>query len=942
MSFPKLPKTPLDTNEFNYSRWDNTTCIVKLCSVPWQENYENVVEFSNKEERDQYFNNLAGNDMSLNSGFRVVDNFIKVPIPYFNAIRYNYIVIDYPIPTSENMPVDYANLEPRTFKYFYFIKDIEDLAPNTVRINLQPDVWQQWYYDLNIKALYLRRGHYAIHASATPTQYLNNPIANTDFLLTPEFFNISQKQKQGTDFIPYFSNDSDLYAVFTLPFDITDLVNTNVINNYVAPTFSSDSARNGYEAIPNFSLPSINGNIDYEDLNSVNINIANIYYYAVEINNIPELAKKDNYLINQNIKSIYILSNEYLNLLQINDSIYYECTLKSKSVNVSINNLFSDYINKVNNFTKLLTAPYCTISVTDYNTTYEIEPQACTTDITLLNNIIFTDGEIKGVSRLTNINGNEQQNIYIKQINGINANKTLYNSFDYDYLFNIDIPVYGLFVDSSTKQYLNNVFNNTLKENDLKANYENTARKINNSFENTTDELFAEYNNTLDSNATINANALRSNSTTYTNEINNATCAKDNALRSNANTQNVADNSALNSENVALNSNQVNYDNVVRSNTAITANSTATQAKNTAVTTANNALNSQQNSINIVRNTTSVNAQNDLQTAVTDTEIAGSAAQAVTGAIANMASGDLSGALLGSVSTIIGIGVQSAKTSAIIANNSAMLGANIQIDNNSVAETNLTLNTVNTASNTLIQTTTTNTVNASNQNASDTKTANDANAQATYNTNIANNAANKTTNDANANDNYLTSSTNSANKKTTADTNANATKNTADGNALNSYTTKTNNASNTQDTELENAQRSLIKDVENIYFSTTHNNLGELFAQSNPKLNTISNLYTQGFMISVNGLKEDDLNKAIAIFNRYGYMCDCRDIPTYSFTKLQVMQHYTYVEAENVTILNKTVPSKYAIIIEDILKRGTTIWSNPEEIGQYDLQNMGE
>lgn len=932
MSFPKLPKTPLNTNEFNYARWDNTTCAVKLCSVPWQENYENVVEFSSKEDRDKYFDNLTGNDIQLNSGFRVVDNIVKLPIPYFNCIRFNYVIISYPIPTSQEQPIDYATLEPKTLKYFYFISDIEDIAPNTSKVYLKPDIWQQWFYDLDVKSIYLKRGHYAVKHSAKPNIYIQNPIDSTDYLLAPEQDIPQTKQKQdGLAFAPYFSQDSELYAVFTLPFNIDDILNnTNTVPS--TPYFETDpDNRNGYEVLPIFNLPKI-GQVSYTGLNVVSSTLVNMYYYAVKMIDMPLLSEKENILITQNIKALYILSTDYIDLVPI-DEVFYTAIFKSKQISVNTADLLQDYANKIQGFTKLLTSPYCTITITDYNTTYDIDVQACASDINIINNIIFNDGAIKGISRINNIDSADNESIFIRKINGMQEYKTFYNSFDYDYIFNIDLPVYGLFIDSSTKNYAKKAFENTIKERDLKTNYENNARKINNSYENTVDSTNTDLDNNLRNNATSNTNALNSNATAYNNAVNTAECSRDNALRTNANTQTTADNSALNSENVSLNSNQVNYDNTVRTNAAVTANSVATQSKNTGVLVANVGLNTDNYNVNTARNTASTNAQNSLQSALTDINKTASVAQAITGSISHAISGDLGGALLGAVSTAISVDADTAKSNAIIGNNSAMLSATISIDTDATGYANTALQNINLANNTLIQTTTTNTVNASNQNAADTKTANDANAQATYNTAVSNNAATKTTNDTNASDNYTTATTNAGNTKSTADTNAGNTKRTADTNATNSTATAQANALYTRDTDLTNLQRSLTKDVANINYETLNNNVDALTAQSIPSLNTITNLYTQGFIISVNGLKQDDLNKMISIFNRYGYMTECREIA--SPGKLQCMNKYSYVQCENVSILNKTVPSQYATLIGDMLRRGVTIWNNPDNIGDF-------
>ena len=76
---------------------------------------------------------------------------IRLDIPFSEANRYNYIY-------AENNAFGGAR-----HRFFYFITDVVYVAPNTVEIRVQLDVWQTYFKDVYVNRCYVERGHIGEH-----------------------------------------------------------------------------------------------------------------------------------------------------------------------------------------------------------------------------------------------------------------------------------------------------------------------------------------------------------------------------------------------------------------------------------------------------------------------------------------------------------------------------------------------------------------------------------------------------------------------------------------------------------------------------------------------------------------------------------------------------------------------------------------------------------
>lgn len=170
-------------NNFDYGRWEDNARI-KMCSVNWDADYNNVVNWKSDEARNAYFDGLEGCKVDEPTMFQVQpDGTVKVPVPFNAATQYNYLVLDYPVMSTPDNPVSYA--APARNRFLYFCEAVEELAPNTTLCHVQLDVWSTYINSVDVSGMMLARGH-APMASVTATDYLKNPYANQAMLTAPD------------------------------------------------------------------------------------------------------------------------------------------------------------------------------------------------------------------------------------------------------------------------------------------------------------------------------------------------------------------------------------------------------------------------------------------------------------------------------------------------------------------------------------------------------------------------------------------------------------------------------------------------------------------------------------------------------------------------------------------------------------------------------------
>jgi hypothetical protein len=177
-------------NTFDYSAFDDIQMTVKLISVPWDLGevhvglrsipMGNVVGWESVAERDAWLDSQEGEVYESKYRSYHDGDTIKIPVPYEYAQYRNYLVIDYSRPPVTG--TDGAGIS----RWLYFIRDIRKASMSATEATLQIDAWSMFINSINFSHMVLERGHYAMAKAASVTDYLAKPIANTSYLTTPD------------------------------------------------------------------------------------------------------------------------------------------------------------------------------------------------------------------------------------------------------------------------------------------------------------------------------------------------------------------------------------------------------------------------------------------------------------------------------------------------------------------------------------------------------------------------------------------------------------------------------------------------------------------------------------------------------------------------------------------------------------------------------------
>ena len=159
---------------------------VQLLSVPWDENYRDVVAWD-AAARDAWFDaHLTDSWHSVQFTHLRPGEPVALPVPYSSVYKYNYLAVTNPSqPVTEEGPV-------RT--QYYFITGSTYLSPQATLINVQLDVMTTYAGEIEIGRAYVEQGHVAI-AEWKGVIDSENP-AKADILDLPEGLDV------GAEYVP--------------------------------------------------------------------------------------------------------------------------------------------------------------------------------------------------------------------------------------------------------------------------------------------------------------------------------------------------------------------------------------------------------------------------------------------------------------------------------------------------------------------------------------------------------------------------------------------------------------------------------------------------------------------------------------------------------------------------------------------------------------------
>lgn len=168
--------------DFDYAAWSPNSTI-RLCNVPWDSEYRNVVSFGTDADRNAYFAGLLQAETRLYNAASYVrtDRPIRLDIPFNRALQFNYVHV-----TNPAQPITGGDFSRQ---FFYFVLDVRYVSPQCTELVVQLDVWTTYINSVNIGNCFIERGHIGI---ANANAFRNH---GREFLSVPEGLDIGSEYR---------------------------------------------------------------------------------------------------------------------------------------------------------------------------------------------------------------------------------------------------------------------------------------------------------------------------------------------------------------------------------------------------------------------------------------------------------------------------------------------------------------------------------------------------------------------------------------------------------------------------------------------------------------------------------------------------------------------------------------------------------------------------
>lgn len=158
--------------DFDYAVWTAESNIT-LTNVPWNNDYRDVVSFENTAALNAYIDRSPTQNVGISRAtYAKANEPILLDVPFNVANTFNYVRVHNPA-----QPINGGD----TAKYFYyFIVDVQYIAPNTTQIVVQLDIFQTFIRQVEFGRCFIERGHIGIANEANFRNY------GRDYLTVPE------------------------------------------------------------------------------------------------------------------------------------------------------------------------------------------------------------------------------------------------------------------------------------------------------------------------------------------------------------------------------------------------------------------------------------------------------------------------------------------------------------------------------------------------------------------------------------------------------------------------------------------------------------------------------------------------------------------------------------------------------------------------------------
>ena len=449
-------------NDFDYGRFDYTQMELQICSVPWDmgeahvgnrtiSGIGNVVYFGSKQKRDAWFAAIPDSECyRFETKFKELhrDNIIDVPIPYDMCAKHNYLVVRYAKMANENSPVQFEG-EGGLREWFWFIREVEFVAPNTTRLHLLDDAFQTWIYDVNITGMILERGHAPMFEISTD-EYLDNPIDNNTLLLTEDVNFGNANNVKHIDAVAL--NAGTMYACIATTANPTGTWGSKTGNDWVVPT-SASYTNQGVPSVYVFALA-----------------VSNLQTFLTNITN-------DYPQFKQTIQGIFFASKDLITLAGSFTFASVTCygvnatrkTFDFTKLSKSQFGYDSDY----ENIAKLYTSPYAHIEITDENGNVDIvkvEDTSGNIDVSAMLSIAYPYINIE--AHLIGIGGNASKTVSFRNIYD---NSLTVSGQWYETLRSWKVPSFAVVLDPAKEYDYSTHFDRAQRVVDYTTQYNDTS-----------------------------------------------------------------------------------------------------------------------------------------------------------------------------------------------------------------------------------------------------------------------------------------------------------------------------------------------------------------------------------------------------------------------------------------------------------------------------------
>lgn len=825
--------------DFDYGRYDYTATL-KLCNVTWPITYKHVINWKSEQARDDYFSNVPGETVELANGFtRVQLDSVMVPVPYDVALTYGYVYMRVPELTPAD-PIAYEDA-PHVRTICAFIEGCTYHSPSTTELTLQVDMWTTYLPHLAPQTvLTLHRGHAPAYATSVDA-YLKNPRANCQNLLTPDVSFGLPDVATHSELLPIGAGEKLLILASTIPYtSIENLAIATDAEGATSPASYYDTgARNGHQVgVSDYEWHY--GALDYANMRNpshyMGVGGAVPTYtslYAIPTTaaraTLDTLASRLPQFV-QSVQVAYILPRDMLTLssttLTVAGIELYRVIPSpklTKLADLQLSKAQFGYPTRYADIAKLYTTPYARLMIADaLGHEIEVRIEDMGSSPAIMQQLSPVAECLRWDVLLSGVNSAGTNRYTWKNLFDTDVSMTLPGSDVGRYTLELGIPTYVLYLDARASHAASSWYDaQTQRANAINA-YQATMRSANTGKENADDSA-----------DTGKENADDSADTNVTNTANTgATAVSNTAIANNQRTLTTARNGSLNADLVTNATNHVRAD--------------------------------QSSNVSYTQNSNDANLKSE-------------ALSAGVGVIANIATGNLGGALQSIAGGAISITTSQALSGYSVANVNALAdhAANENLQNGG----------------------------ANNQAASD-------------NTGYANTAATNTT--ANS---VATANTNAANSAATAKANATRSQGTAKANASYSRVTTEENAK----AALELARHNYVRNGR-AYDMANPDAYGMASGDASPDA-----LMRRVIQIRVETQSAGAIARAGDAMLRYGYMYD----GLWAVVDWCPKGHDgCYWEASDVLAPAARFANPAAErAFEDILIAGTTVWNDPAKIG---------